>query len=167
MKTPAAKGALVITGLVAGAALAYVTDPAGAGAERAARLFMNVFSITGGVVLGTVVLLSDPAVLLRGSARLAYWQIKSIRQRLDQLALLFVSYLFTLALIIFATIVTDIWPVIAHHLIRLYIASGTAALIWSVSVPVLYMRIQRDRLNRELENRREEDKQAHGLHATL
>ena len=167
MKTPAAKGALVITGLVAGVALGYVTDPAGAGAERAARLFVNVFSITGGVVLGTVVLLSDPAVLLRGSARLAYWQIKNIGQRLDQLALLFISYLFTVSLIIFSTIVTDIWPAAAHNLIRLYIASGTAALIWSVSVPVLYLRIQRDRLNRELENRREEDKHAQGLHATL
>ena len=165
MKTPTAKGVLIVSGAIAGVALAYVMDPTGAGADRAARLFVSMFSITGGVVLGTVVLLGDPAILLRGSARLAYWQIKSIRQRLDQLMLLFMSYIFTVTVIIFSAIVSDIWPVAAHALVRLYVASGTAALIWSVVVPVLYMRIQRDRLDQALENRREDDKQTPGLRA--
>ena len=165
MKTPTAKGVLIVSGAIAGVTLAYVMDPTGAGAERAARLFVSMFSITGGVVLGTVVLLGDPALLLRGSARLAYWQIKSIRRRLDQLMLLFISYLVTVALIIFSSIVSDIWPTGAHALVRVYVASGTAALIWSVSVPVLYMHIQRNRLDQALENRREDDKQTPELHA--
>ena len=165
MKTPTAKGILVITGVIAGIVLARVMEPTGVGAERAARLFVSMFSITGGVVLGTVVLLGDPAILLQGSARLAHWQIKSIRRRLDQLMLLFISYIVTVALIIFSSIVSDIWPAGAHALVRVYVASGTAALIWSVSAPLLLLRIQRDRLDRELENRREDDKQATGFRA--
>ena len=113
------------------------------------------------------VLLGDPSFLLRGSAKLVYWQIKSIRQRLNRLALLFVSYIITVAFIVVAAIMSDIWPTVACVLIRCSVAIGTTALIYSMCAPFLYLGIQKDRLDRELENRLEKDKQAPGLHATL
>lgn len=160
-----ARGALLAAGMILGCALAYLMEPGEAGAERATRMLVSIFSITGGVVLGTIVLLGDPAILLRGSARLVYWQIKDIRRRLGGLALLFGSYILTLAGIVVAAILSDISPTVAACLTRLSVALGVTALVYSLGAPFLSLRIQQARLDRELESRREADKQTSALRA--
>ena len=106
MHTPIKKSVLLLPtlGIILGCVLAYLMDPAGDGAKLALRMLVSIFSITGGVVLGTIVLLGDPASLLPGSAQLAYWQIKSIRGRMTGLSLLFASYIIALTVIVVSSI---------------------------------------------------------------
>lgn len=154
-------------GIAVGISLAYVMDPGGEGAKLAMRMLVSIFSITGGVVLGTIVLLGDPALLLPGSARLSYWQIESVKGRLSGLAALFISYILALVLIIVSSLLSDVEPRLAAFLMRGALMVSIAALVCSLYTPFAYIAIQEHRLQKELETRRERDRQKDAAEAII
>ena len=158
---------LPVLGILLGGVLAYLMDPAGEGAKLALRMLVSVFSITGGVVLGTIVLLGDPASLVPGSARLAYWQSKTLQGQLTGLSLLFASYIIALLSIVLSSILSDVSCLAAVYLTRFSVGIGTAALVWSLRMPFLFLSIQKGRLQKEIDRRRAIDRQDTGKLQTV
>jgi Mn2+/Fe2+ NRAMP family transporter len=142
--------------LIVGAAAAYYGQPLIHNNEDAISLIATIFSILAGLLIGIVTLLSDPMLLPGATWRGAFVGKEVLTRRLRRHRLLFVVYLVTLVLILLALLVGDRSPLFLIWLERLFVFFTTVGFIYSFTLPWALARIQEERLDAILLQRRRE-----------
>ena len=127
--------------------------------SKITELFITLFSILAGVLVAVITVAGDPASFYPGTWRIAYYQKEEIYKRLVRQAVLFYAYLLTLGLIFISYIVENAMPCMTKPITIGYSCIGFMAFIYSWSLPKSLIRIQTEKLDAMIENRKENREQ--------
>lgn len=146
----------ILIGLLVGGVTFWFGGPLTSGNIDALIILVMAFSILAGILIAIITAFGDAQDLLEGS-----WRIASIHRRdkvnnIDRCVILFYVYLVVITLaFVSALLNTMISEVpIAHWVERFTLSVGVSALFWSFGLPVTIRRIQKDRLDQEVKQRR-------------
>ena len=149
-------------GLLLFLALMYLgPTPPGKG-DLALRILATALSILAGILLAVITLLGDPRSLYPGNWRVASAHRRQIRVALNRAAALFWMYLGTIAIGLAAVLLEAyepqlLAPCLVGWLKHLAMCFGSVALLWSFWLPASIRRAQLDRLDEEVERRKQGD----------
>src|SRR6266568_2396310 len=123
-------------------------------------IIVTVFTVFAGFLIGIITILGDPSMIPDGSWRVAEGRRENIERRLLTNVYFFVLYLVTIGLLFVGVLVQGALD--EHHVVgiwieRLYLFFGVFSFILSFALPVLLMRLQRARVDAEIERRRQRD----------
>lgn len=139
--------------------------PAGQNSDFALRILANALSILAGFLIAVIVMLGDPRSLYRGSWRIASAHRREIRRALNRTAYLFCAYLAVIALVFVASLLdayalAAIDPRLAiidpRWMKHIALSSGVMVLFWSFALPLVILKAQLDRLDEEVEDRKQQ-----------
>jgi peptidoglycan/LPS O-acetylase OafA/YrhL len=153
------RAALSVVTFVAGAALAYWGQPLIHNNSDAITLIATIFSILAGLLIGVITLISDPSLIPGTTFQSGYLGKEVLRRRLRRHRLLFVVYLVTLVLILASFLIGDRHPPTLVWLERFYVFFSTVGFIYSFTLPWTLARIQEERYDSMLAQRRPPDRQ--------
>jgi hypothetical protein len=122
--------------------------------EQAVTVIVTVFSILAGFLVAITTILSDPGPVVRRSWRTMELHRDNIVRRISRQKWLFVLYLITLGLILASTSIDRIWPCAVVWLERIYLGMAVAAFLISLSLPWSLTRIQLDRYDEQIADKR-------------
>ncbi len=146
-------------GLIALAAVvAWQAQPLIVGNVAAINLLVTMFTVLAGFLIAIIAVVGDPMRLPPGSWRAAEQDRERIRLRLNDHKWVFVTYLVTLLLIFAALLLegaSDQWPRMGAALEHLFLFFGTYAFGVSFSLPWALTRVQQERVDAEIERRRD------------
>lgn len=149
--------ALLASGMAAGGAMLRWGHTLTDGNSDALRVLVTAFSILVGFLIAVITMAGDPRTLYPGSWRVASAHQREIRLALRRYQLLFYAYLTVILLILlsqlFGRLAVETPAVL--WLDRASLSLGVAALIWSFGLPTRLIRVQMDRLQDEVDNRKE------------
>lgn len=148
-------GFLILT-LVAGLISGHLAQPFIHDNDEAINLLATVFSILAGLLIGIVTLLSDASIMPGTGWRVAVLAKPILRRRLHRHRVLFLVYLTTLVLLLVSVLVPDCLTSTIRWLERAYIFFGTVGFIYSFRLPWTLARIQEERLDLLIRERRRE-----------
>lgn len=140
----------VITGIAAG----FFGQPFIHGNERAIGVIVNVFSILAGFLVAIMTILADPAGFMTKSWRSAEKTRPAIYAKLLRQKYLFILYLTILLLITIQSLIEKQLPNVASVLEQIYFGAAVSAFILSLGLPSALMKIQMDRHDEMIEQRR-------------
>lgn len=124
----------------------------------ALRIAATVLSILTGFLIATVTLAGDPKSLLPGSWRLASAHRDEVKRLLDRFSTLFYVYLGTIVVIFCAALMGGYLPkCYGSWLAHIGLCLGITSLLWSFALPSAIRRMQIERLDTEVEERRRAD----------
>ena len=124
--------------------------------DLAINVIVTVFSILAGFLVAIIAIIGDPAMLPKGTWRIAEMEYKKIHQRLVRHQWLFMAYLITLASIFLALILQRFCPVASIWLEKLFLGLGFIAFFYSLFLPSALMKIQKEKIDAVIEDRRRE-----------
>jgi len=127
--------------------------------KEAVDVIITVYSIMSGFLIGIITIIGDP-LFISGGSSWRYSEIAriKIKSRLTQQKWLFIAYLITLVLIFFSRLVYKVLPEIVMWIEYVYVFLSVLAFIFSLTLPSTIMRIQMERVDLMIEQRKEEDK---------
>ena len=148
----------ILVGLAIGGTTFWFSEPLTDNIE-AIRILVTVFSILAGFLIAIITMLGDPRALYKGSWRVASAHRRQIHQGLMRYAVLFYMYLVVIALAFIAALLARVTSdeAIVRLVERFVFSAGVAALFWSFGLPTAIIRVQKDRLDEEVERRRSDD----------
>ena len=159
---PAGRIALGLAGVGLLVALLYVGPSATATSDTALTILATALSILAGILLAIITMLGDPRSLYPGSWRVASGHRRQIRHALNRAAMLFWVYLAVVALAFGATLLEAYAPsaIDVRWVKHVALSLGSVALLWSFSLPSVIRKAQLERLDDEVERRRQQARSA-------
>lgn len=152
-----AEVAFFVLTLVASCVAARYVQPLIHGDKEAIGLIATVFSILAGLLVGIITLVADTSSLPGKTWRGVALARPILRRRLYRHRVLFLVYLVTLLLILAALIVDDgSGGKIVKWLERVYIFFAAVGFAYSLRLPWTLARMQEERLNAAIEERRQQ-----------
>ena len=128
---------------------------------NALRFLGSIISILTGFLIASVVLMSNPGLLYRGSWRTASRHGRQLKRQIRRLTLLLNVYMISLLMIFVALIWVDsVTQEFKENFVRVTLCVGLTALIWSFCLPILIRRVQFDGIDEVVDRRREEGRTA-------
>ncbi|MEI6829372.1 MAG: hypothetical protein WCK64_05900 [Synechococcaceae cyanobacterium ELA445] len=124
------------------------------GNQSAVDVIVTVFSILAGFLVAIIAIIGDPASMPKGSWRVAESKMPSIEDKINKQKWLFTGYLVTLGLIFASLLASKASVQIATILEHIYLFLSSVAFIYSLKLPGFLSRIQRERVDAEIEARR-------------
>jgi hypothetical protein len=124
------------------------------GNQSAIDVIVTVFSILAGFLVAIIAIIGDPASMPKGSWRVAEAKMPSIEDKINKQRWLFTGYLVTLGLIFASLLAAKANAQISATLEHIYLFLSSVAFIYSLKLPGFLSRIQRERVNEEIEARR-------------
>ena len=154
---------LLLFGLVTGIGVFYLFGTHIDGNIDAFRILITTFSILAGFLITIITITGDPRSLYAGSWRTASMHRREIHRALVRYKWLFYVYLLVIGLTFLATLfgnpiaddTNSIAEVLGKWSGRSAISLGIAALIWSFGLATAIIQVQVDRLDEEVENRKQ------------
>lgn len=120
-------------------------------------VIVTVFTVFAGFLIAVITVLGDPALIPDGSWRIAEARRKNIERRLQVNVWLFIVYLITIGLLFAGVLVQKAFnehAVIRIWIERLYLFFGVFSFLLSFALPISLMKLQRARVDAEIERRR-------------
>lgn len=148
--------ALAIGTLAVSTVFAWHAQPLVHGNEAAINVIVTVFSILAGFLVGIIAVVGDVALLTPGSWRAVEINRNAVVNKLIRHKWLFVAYLMTLGLIFASMLLQKNWPSTTLWIERVYLTLGFVAFFCSVELPASLMRAQIERIDFEIEARRQQ-----------
>ena len=123
-------------------------------------LLASVLSILAGFLMAVIAILGDHRGLFTGSWRVASAHARRTKRVLDRAVLLFYVYLVTISVTFISTILGSygLDSTFERWAKHLAIGFGCAALIWSFGLPTAIKKALVERLEEEVDERKEVDK---------
>ena len=148
----------ILVGLALGVATFCLSQPL-TGNVEALRILVTVFSILAAILIAVITMLGDPKTLYKGSWRVASAHRRQIHKGLMRYTILFYIYLAVVTLAFIATLLARVTSdeEIIRLVERIAFSTGVAALFWSFGLPTAIIQVQKDRLDEEVERRRNDD----------
>lgn len=158
--------ALLLVGLVTGLGIFFLFGTYIDGNIDAFRMLITLFSILAGFLITIMTITGDPRSLYAGSWRTASMHRREIHRALVRYKWLFYVYLTIIGLTFLATLferpVSDDTMCIVETLGKWFgrsaLGLGMAALIWSFGLATALIHVQVDRLDEEVERRKQTSK---------
>ena len=155
--------ALLLVGLVTGLAIFFLFGTYIDGNIDAFKILITTFSILAGFLITIITITGDPRSLYAGSWRTASMHRREIHRALVRYKWLFYVYLIVIGLTFLATLlgrpVADDTICIAETWGKWFgrsaLSLGMAALIWSFGLATAIIQVQADRLDEEVEHRKQ------------
>jgi len=122
--------------------------------DEAISLLATVFSILAGLLIGIVTLLSDVSIIPGTGWRAAVLAKPVLTRRLHRHRLLFLVYLATLSLLLASILVPDCFYALIKYLEVAYVFLGIIGFVYSFRLPWTLARIQAERLDSLIRERR-------------
>lgn len=126
------------------------------GNQDAINVLVTVFSILAGFLIAVITLIGDPKSLPAGSWRKAQLGSKLTYNRLIKKKWLFIAYLATLALIFTSMLFKSRHPNVSVYLEYGFMFFGGLSGIFSFQLPSALMQLQEERIQGEIEDRRQQ-----------
>lgn len=123
--------------------------------DAAVNVITTVFSILAGFLIAIFAILGDPGMILPGSWRIVYLQKKEIKRKMQRYQFLFYVYLATLGLILVSALIKDQYEYANSIVEYIYLAMAIIGFIISLGLPTAIMSLHTDRMEAELEARRQ------------
>lgn len=140
------------------ALIAYFGQPFIHGNDKAVNIVVTVFTVFAGFLIAIITVLGDPSNMLPGDWKIAENERSRIDRRLIRHTWLFAAYLITIALIFMSSLVEKMafpWvPDVLVWIERTYLWTGVFAFTLSMFLPKMLLDLQRERVDHEIENRR-------------
>lgn len=127
----------------------------------AMNVLVTVFSILAGFLIAVISVLGDPSLFRDGSWRLAEIERKESVIRLTKHKWLFTLYLISLGIVFALFLIKDKQPFISNILEILFLFFGSLSFIFSLQLPATLMRIQEEKIEREIEKRKKAEQESH------
>jgi len=150
------EAAFLVFAVLVGGCVAWFIRPLVRGNADAVTLLATVFSILAGLLIGIVTLLSDASLVPEGGWRVAVLARPVLQRRLQRHRLLFLVYLLTLVLLLASTLVPDAWDNTLATIETAYLFFATIGFLYSFRLPWTLARIQTERLDAVIEERRQD-----------
>lgn len=149
----------ILLSLAIGALCAWLGAPFVYDNGDAINILITVYTVFAGFLIAIIAILGDPLSIPSGSWRVAENNRERIRGRLIRFSYLFGLYLLTIAIIFVGVLLKKApessVPVLCKEWIaRLYLFFGSAAFMFSLSLPGTLVKIQQARVDEEIERRR-------------
>ena len=113
-----------------------------------------VISILAGVLVAVISIVGDPSMLLKGNWRVGKEHAKEIQNRLSRFSHLFFVYVLTLIGLVVATVMRDAKTSYVELAFQCVSFLVVFSLLLSLPLSYSLMRIQRDRMNKEVNDRK-------------
>lgn len=136
---------------------AYYGQPLIHGNDNAINIIVTFFSILAGFLVVIITIIGDPASLPSGGWQRARLGSEVLYNRLMRHRLLFLLYLTTLLLIFVATLVKGKFAAVDVWIERTYLFFSIAAFSLSFQLPTSLMNLHKERIEHEIEARREQE----------
>jgi hypothetical protein len=122
--------------------------------EKPSEYIGVTFSILAASLFAVVSIVGDPSMLLPGNWRVGWESVKSIQIELQRLNFLFVWYLVTLGLLVATEIIDHAKWTNAYFVFNIFAFFATFGFLISLGLPFELARIQRNRLQHEINQRK-------------
>ncbi len=123
-------------------------------------IIITVFTVFAGFLVGVITILGDPSLLPEGSWRVAELRRDSVERRLITHAWLFILYLLTIGFLFVGVILQaalDDHNLVKIWIERIYLFFGVFSFLLTFGLPFALIRLQRARVDAEIERRRVRD----------
>lgn len=133
--------------------------------DWALGMLATALSILAGILLAVITLIGDAGSLYPGSWRVASAHRRQIRPAINRCVILFWLYLGVVA-VVFSAAMLDAYessPLSEHYVSwikHVALSAGSVALLWSFSLPSIIRKAQLERLDREVERRKQRSQTA-------
>jgi hypothetical protein len=150
-----AKRIATVCGVFAVSAIAsyYIGEPLRL-SEKPSEYIGLTFSILAASVFAVISIIGDPGMMLPGSWRTGWQSAKAVQIEIQRLNVLFVWYLLTLGLLVTTEIIDSQEWTSLYFLFYIFGFFSVAGFLLSLAIPFELWRIQRRRLEHEIEQRR-------------
>lgn len=155
--------AFLCLSLALGAASGHYAQPFVHDNGEAISLLATVFSILAGLLVGIITLLSDASVIPGVGWRAAALARPVLKRRLARHRILFLVYLATLVLLLLSVLIPDNFVRTLIWIERAYVFLGTIGFAYSFRLPWSLARIQEERVDAVIEERRRAVGLEHGV----
>jgi hypothetical protein len=142
---------------VAGAVGAYYAQPYTGHNSDAVLIIATVFSVFAGFLIAVITIIGDPVMIQEGSWRIAEVGHDTMRNRLFAHIVLFILYLFTIALLFVGVILEKALecPYTIKSVVEwCYLFLGITSFLLTLALPVSLWNMQKARYEAEIERRR-------------
>jgi hypothetical protein len=121
-------------------------------------IVVTVFTVFAGFLIAIITILGDPSMIPDGSWRIAEARRENIEKRLITHSYLFILYLITIGFLFAGVLVQS--ALAEHDVVRIwiervYLFFGVFSFVLSFGLPISLMRLQRTRVDAEIERRRQ------------
>jgi|SRR5579883_1600543 MFS family permease len=121
-------------------------------------IVVTVFTVFAGFLIAIITILGDPSMIPDGSWRIAEARRDNIEKRLLTHSYLFILYLITIGFLFAGVLAQKAFE--EHNSVRVwiervYLFLGVFSFVLSFGLPISLMRLQRARVDAEIERRRE------------
>jgi len=123
-------------------------------------IIVTVFAVFAGFLVGVITIIGDPTLLPRGSWRLAELNRENVERRLVTHVSLFILYLLTIGLLFTGVVMQSALAdanIVKIWIERLYVFFGVFSFLLTFGLPFVLMKVQRARVDAEIEQRRERE----------
>jgi predicted membrane channel-forming protein YqfA (hemolysin III family) len=144
---------VVLTIAIAAGLASYFLSDAFRLAEKPAEYIGVVFSILAASLFAVVSIIGDPGMIMPGSSRHAWVSAKEIQNELQKFNYLFIWYLLTLGLLVASELVEHAEMAGFYWVINVFVFFSVFGFLISLFVPSEFARIQRRRLQQEIDAR--------------
>ncbi|MCC7016609.1 MAG: hypothetical protein IT564_05345 [Rhodospirillales bacterium] len=155
------RAALLLACIAVSALAAYYGEPYVSGNSEAIIFLVTVFTVFAGFLVAIVTILGDPALIPSGSWRIAEGRRDNIEARLITHVWLFTLYLIAIGLLFVAIVLQKVPNDVVSDGVKIWIARaylffGILSFFLTFSLPRSLLRLQRSRIDAEIERRRRE-----------
>ena len=123
-------------------------------------IVVTVFTVFAGFLIAIITILGDPSMIPDGSWRIAEARRENIEKRLLTHSYFFILYLITIGFLFAGVLVQAAFA--EHDIVRIwieraYLFFGVFSFVLSFGLPISLMRLQRTRVDAEIERRRRQE----------
>jgi len=152
----------IILSFVGGLVFANLAAPWVYNNETAINILITVYTVFAGFLVAIIALVGDPALIPKGSWRIAEHNRENLNNRLIRYSYLFWLYLITIAIIFVGVLFKDapesfIGADGKQWIARTYLFFGISAFLLSLGLPKALKDSQEARIDQEIENRRKNE----------
>ena len=141
---------------------AWFGQPLVHGNDQAINIIVTVYSILAGFLVAIIAIIGDPLLVPSGTWRIAEGHRQKTVQRLTRHKYLFYIYLLSLMLVFTATLFRDAHLEIAVWLERVFLSLSIFAFLMSMCLPGALMKMQEERVDHIIDERKGGDDKEHG-----
>jgi hypothetical protein len=126
--------------------------------DNAINIIVTIFSILAGFLIAVITIIGDPSSLPSGGWQRAMLGSEILYNRLTRHKILFLMYLITLLLVFISVLLKENFQFIQPWIERGYLFFAIAAFILSFQLPFSLVNLHKERIEQEIESRREAEK---------
>ena len=127
-------------------------------AEKPAEYVGLIFSILAASLFAVVSIVGDPGMIMPGSSRHAWVSAQNIQRELQNFNFLFIWYLITLGLLVISELIEHACYTKMYWVTNLFMFFSVVGFLASLFLPSEFARIQRRRLQQEINSRSSQPK---------